>query len=93
MITCECGRCRLKFQVPEKKAGTTQRCPECDQPVQVGDGRKTPGPSLGSLGWLAVVVVVFAVFYLCSGGLSILGPNANSAFGTVGASIGAVPGS
>src|SRR5262249_20230008 len=35
MITCECSKCRLKFQVPAEKAGRMQRCPECNQPVCV----------------------------------------------------------
>jgi uncharacterized paraquat-inducible protein A len=87
MVTCECNNCRLKFQVPETKTGTTQRCPECNALVEV-----VAQPRRAMRTWVLVAIVVLMILLIMMTQISILGPNANSAFGTVGASIGAATG-
>jgi uncharacterized paraquat-inducible protein A len=87
MITCECNNCRLKFQVPETKTGTTQRCPECNALVEV-----VAQPRRAMRTWVLVAIMVLMILLIMMTQISILGPNANSAFGTVGASIGAATG-
>src|SRR5262249_5709923 len=88
MITCECGRCRMKFQVMEEKAGTTQRCPECAQAVRVFDARPYDLIRRAS-NWALVAVVLLILGLVLS---EILDYAGRSALGTVGASIGTTTG-
>ena len=91
MITCECGRCLLKFQVAEERAGTTQRCPECDQPISVAwipknrAGRNWTACSV----WWVILAIVLTIAIADMAAVMRLKANANSAFGTIGNSIDA----
>jgi uncharacterized paraquat-inducible protein A len=79
MVTCECGRCRLKFQVREEKAGTTQACPECGQPVEVGGTPKRKMPT-----WITVTLVILIVLVAISwSNLKMVGSK-STVFGSVG---------
>src|SRR5437868_6045186 len=92
MINYACPKCREPLQAPEDRLGTVQPCPNCKFQVQVplvtAKSGATPLVILGILGGLAVVAVPMCII-VCLVAIQILGKNANSAFGTVGTSIGA----
>jgi hypothetical protein len=84
LITCECPACRIKFQVSRSLMGTDRECPECKYPVYVPAIKRRSGDW-----WLAVIAITMIVAYVLFCSISTIGSNANSAFGTVYASIGA----
>src|SRR5204863_4150455 len=86
MATCQCPACQTQFQAADDRGAFTA-CPECKHRVQVpGSRRKTRGL------WMVWLLLILAagMIYLTGRGM---GHNSNSAFGTVGASIGPITGS
>jgi hypothetical protein len=65
----------MKFQVTEEKAGTTQRCPACNALVDVA-GKLKWGPT--RMEWIVIVLVAMALLGIL---FSVLGKDADSAFG------------
>jgi hypothetical protein len=92
MIPYACPQCREPLQASEDRAGMTHPCPNCQFLVQV------PSPRTSNFTVAIIVIAVVAglavlscPFIMLVGSLTaiqVLGRNANSAFGTVGASIG-----
>src|SRR5262249_14697521 len=89
MITCECGKCGLKFQVVEERAGTTCPCAECNQPVDVSAALKRSN-RFGTVTTWMIVAAIVAIFVLSQ--ISIVGSNPNTTFGTVGVPFDPPPG-
>ena len=95
MLICECPHCLMKFPAKEASAGQDRLCPDCGFPTQV----PRQGPRwLSSLGNFfrnksagrTTVYVGFAILFLFGIWVVVkdkMGTNANSAFGTVGASV------
>lgn len=85
-VVVECPHCDMKFPEQPGQAGRTVQCPDCRQPVLIPEsGQSSDRPKYGILTWIVLALVVLFVA-LCN--ISILGPNANKAFDTVGQSIG-----
>lgn len=90
MIDYACPKCREPLHASEDRLGTTQPCPNCQFPVQVplvrakGSSLPIVAAIVGGLAVLACPIMII----VCLAAIQILGKNANSAFGTVGASIG-----
>jgi hypothetical protein len=88
MIKYSCPKCNEPMQAADDKVGSVTACPRCQAPVQV--------PAVKSNTQLILGIVGGALLLSCCvcgviGALivpQIIGQNANSAFGTVGASIG-----
>jgi hypothetical protein len=91
MIEYACPKCREPLQASEDRLGTTNPCPNCKFPVQVPLVRPkssfTAPIIVAIIGGLAVLACPMFIV-VCLAAIQILGKNANSSFGTVGASIG-----
>ena len=96
MITCECPRCRMKFPAKEASAGQDRLCPDCGFPTQVplprgnwlsrvGNFFRNEGAGRTTVYVGFVILFVFGIWVVVK---DKMGTNANSAFGTVGSSIG-----
>jgi hypothetical protein len=90
MINYACPKCNEPFQATEDRIGTMHACPRCQASVQVpAQSAKSNLPLiLGIVGGLLILGCgVSCIVGLAA--IQIIGKNANSAFGTVGSSIGA----
>jgi uncharacterized paraquat-inducible protein A len=86
MISYNCPKCQAPMQADDNAVGSMGTCPRCQSPVQV-PAKKNIALILGIVGGLAVVSCCMCGLVSLAM-IQILGQNANSAFGTVGASIG-----
>ena len=88
LLTCECGKCALKFQVQAEALGTTRPCPECGQPVAVLKPAKSIWPRWYE--WAIMALLALITLYESQ---RQLGQSTSSSFRIVGTSIGGtVPG-
>ena len=90
MIKYSCPKCKQGLEAPEERIGTMHACPSCRAQVQVPS--KSQGSNLplilGIVGGLLILgTCMCGIVSLAA--IQVLGTNANSSFGTVGASIGA----
>ncbi len=94
MIKYKCLKCNAALEADDQQVGVIGKCVKCQAPVQV-PAKASPLPLIlsfaaGSLaGVLGTCMCGFVLSFLLGAGVSVLGQNANSAFGTVGTSIGA----
>jgi hypothetical protein len=88
MISYNCPKCQAPMQADDNAVGSMGTCPRCQAPVQVPAKKNNLPLILGIVGGLSVLsCCMCGVLFMV--GTQIIGQNANSAFGTVGASIGA----
>jgi hypothetical protein len=95
MIDYACPKCREPLQASEDRLGSMHPCPNCKFQVQVplARAKSSSFPIIAAIvGGLAVLACPMFIV-VCLVAIQILGTNANSSFGTVGASIGAATGS
>jgi hypothetical protein len=99
MINYACPKCSEPLQAAEERLGTNHPCPKCQFQVQVPLA-KAKGTVPFLLGAASGAGVMFLTCACCGvlgtfgplagiSGVNVMGKNANSAFGTVGSSIGA----
>src|SRR5438105_940089 len=90
MIDYACPKCREPLRASEDRLGATHPCPNCQFQVQVPLVRPKSSSApiiVAIVGGLAVLACPMFII-VCLAAIQILGKNANSSFGTVGASIG-----
>ena len=93
MIKYKCLKCNAALEADDQQVGVIGKCVKCQAPVQV-PAKSSPLPVIlsfaaGALtGVLAMCMCGLASTFLLGAGVNALGQNANSSFGTVGASIG-----
>jgi DNA-directed RNA polymerase subunit RPC12/RpoP len=91
MINYSCPKCQEKLEAPEERAGQIHPCPRCKFQVQV-PAAKSNVPLIVAIVAGVAVVGIGMCCVLAALLVPLMGSNANSAFGTVGASIGSTVG-